>query len=289
VGLPGFEPESIEPKCSKTVDWEEYKQYLLSKHCKGYAVSLFEHSKKYFEFLDNVNGIQLAKPTSRNNIINGLVALSKYLGSYELFMKNMATHGIKRVKPDPIQAFSRIFNSDAHKGLGEWYKSALAVLDDNEKLYLRFVMLSGVRAMEGINSFNLIVELGSKYSIDYYNEETGFLEHFKYPKLFLRDSKNLYISAVPKELLDEISRSKIVSYNAIDKKLDRAGLPMRVKRLRSYFATTMRENGLLSEQIDLVQGRVGKSIFLQHYFKQDAKLLNSKILTMLLTLENSVI
>ncbi len=58
-----------------------------------------------------------------------------------------------------------------------------------------------------------------------------------------------------------------VSYNAVDKKLDRAGLPMRVKRLRSFYATKMRENGLLPEQIDLIQGRVGKSIFFQHYFK----------------------
>jgi hypothetical protein len=139
-----------------------------------------------------VNGIQLSKPTARNNIINGLTALSKYFGSYESFMKSMSTHGIKRVKADPVQAFTRIFNSSAHKGLGEWYKSALAVLNENERLYLRFMLLSGVRAMEGVNSFNLIVELGSKYTQEYYNESTGFLEHFKYPKLFIRNSKNLY-------------------------------------------------------------------------------------------------
>jgi len=45
--------------------------------------------------------------------------------------------------------------------------------------------------------------------------------------------------------------------------------------------------GLLSEQIDLVQGRVGKSVFLQHYFKQDAKLLGDKILGLLPNLEES--
>jgi intergrase/recombinase len=216
-----------------------------------------------------------------------LTALGKYLGEYESFKKNMLTHGIKRVKPDPLQAFTRVFNSDAHKGLGEWYNNASAVLDDSEKLYLRFVMLSGVRAMEGVNSFNLIAELGSKYTTEYYNENTGFLEHFKYPKLFLRDSKNLYTSAVPKQLLDEISTSSKVSYNAIDKKLDKAGLRMRVKQLRSFYATIMREQGLLSEQIDLIQGRVGKSIFLQHYFKQDAKLLSNRILGLLPKLEES--
>jgi intergrase/recombinase len=204
-------------------------------------------------------------------------------------MADLKSHGIKRTKPDAVQSFTRILNSSAHKGLGQWYKDACAVLNENEKLYLRFMLLSGVRAMEGVKAFNLLVELGERYKEEYYNQETGFLEHFKYPTLFLRSSKNLYVSAVPKGLLDEMSKSNNVSYNAIDKRLDRAGLMMRVKQLRSFYATTMREQGLLSEQIDLVQGRVGKSIFLQHYFKQDAKMLSSKILIMLTSLEQSLV
>lgn len=63
---------------------------------------------------------------------------------------------------------------------------------------------------------------------------------------------------------------------------------MRVKQLRSFYATTMREQGLLSEQIDLIQGRVGKSIFLHHYFKQDAKLLCNRIRGLLPKLEESL-
>jgi intergrase/recombinase len=211
------------------------------------------------------------------------------VGTYESFKKNMQVHGIKRVKADPVQAFTRIFNSNAHKGLGEWYKNAMAVLKENEQLYLRFMLLSGVRAMEGVNAFNLLVELGRKYTEEYFNEDTGFLEHFKYPKMFLRRSKNVYVSAVPKDLLDQISMSNGISYNALDKRLDRAGLPMRIKQLRSYYATKMREMGLLSEQIDLVQGRVGRSIFLQHYFKQDAKSLSRQILQLLPKLEESLI
>ena len=131
-------------------------------------------------------------------MINGLTALSKYLGTYESFKKSMRVHGIKRVKVDPVQAFTRIFNSKTHKGLGEWYQQAMAVLKENEQLYLRFMLLSGVRAMEGVKAFNLIVKLGSKYKEEYYNENTGFLEHFKYPELFLRRSKNAYVTAVPR-------------------------------------------------------------------------------------------
>ena len=287
--LPGFEPGSIEPKAPLKINWSEYKQYLFSKYAKSYAVQLFEYSRKHDSLLNDVNSILLSKSTIRNNVINSLTALSRFLGTYNSFMAEMKAHGIKRVRQDPVQAFTRIFNSNAHKGLGEWYKKALTVLKENEQFYLRFMLLSGVRAMEGVKAFNLLVKLGSKYTEEYYNKDTGFLEHFRYPKLFLRRSKNAYVSVVHKELLDEISKSKRISYNAIDKRLDRAGMPMRIKQLRSFYATKMRETGLLSEQIDLVQGRVGKSIFLQHYFKQDAKLLSNRILQLLPKLEETLL
>ena len=288
VGLPGFEPESIEPKSDKSINWKEFKQYADNKYAEGYARSIFEHSRKYCHLLNNVNGILSIKPTARNNTINALTALSRFLGTYDTFMTELKRHGVKRYKPDAIQSFTRIFNSEAHKGLGEWYKEATALLNDCEKLYLKFVLLSGVRAMEGVKSFNLIVELGSKYSQEYYNEKTLFLEHFRFPKLFLRNSKNVYVSAVPRVLLDEISNASNVSYNAIDKKLNKANLSMRVKQLRSFYATTMREKGLLSEQIDLMQGRVGKSIFLHHYFKADPLPLSKKILELLPKIQESI-
>jgi hypothetical protein len=286
MGLPGFEPGSIEPKAPISIKWKEYKRYLLSKYAKSYAVQLFEYSRKYYLLLNDVNSILLSKSTIRNNVINSLTALSRFLGTYNSFMAEMKSHGIKRVRPDPMQTFTRIFNSNAHKELGKWYQDASAVLKENERLYLRFMLLSGVRAMEGVKAFNIIVELGSKYTEEYYNQNTGFLEHFKFLKLFVRNSKNLYVSAVPRALLDEISKSKKISYNAIRKKLNRAGIPMRVKQLRSFYATKIRELGLLSEQIDLVQGRVGKSIFLQHYFKQDAKSLSNRILQLLPMIED---
>jgi len=288
VGLPGFEPESIEPKSQKCIDWQSFKQYVNNKYAEGYALSLLEHSKKYYQLLSNVNGILAIKPTARNNTINALTALSRFLGTYDAFMADLKRRGVKRYKPDAIQSFTRIFNSEAHKGLGEWYQKAKASVNESEKLYLEFMLLSGVRAMEGVKSFNSIVELGSSYSQEYYNEKTLFLEHFRYPKLFLRSSKNLYVSAVPRVLLDDISKASVVSYNVIDKKLNKANLNMRIKQLRSYYATTMREKGLLSEEIDLMQGRVGKSIFLHHYFKADPLALCNKILELLPSIRESI-
>jgi hypothetical protein len=262
---------------------------LHSKYARSYAVQLLEYSRKYYPLLDDVNSILLSKCTIRNNVINALTALSRFLGTYNSFLTDMRVHGIKRVRSDPVQAFTRIFNSNDHKELGEWYQDALTVLKENERLYLRFMLLSGIGAMEGVKAFNLIVKLGSKYAEEYYNENAGFLEHFRHPELFLRRSKNVYVSVVSKELLDEICRSNRISYNALDKRLDGAGMPMRIKQLRSFYATKMRGMGLLSEQNDLVQGRVGKSIFLQHYFKQDARSLFNQILQLLPKIEESLI
>jgi hypothetical protein len=67
---------------------------------------------------------------------------------------------------------------------------------DNEKLYLRFALLPGVRKEEAIKSFNLIINLSQQNKLnEYYNEELGILEHFKYGDLFLRQTKSLYLNS----------------------------------------------------------------------------------------------
>jgi len=54
------------------------------------------------------------------------------------------------------------------------------------------------------------------------------------------------------------------------------------------YATKLRELGLLQEQVDLCQGRLEKSVFLQHYFKQNPKALSDKILELLPKLETLI-
>ena len=63
-----------------------------------------------------------------------------------------------------MQSFMRIFNSEAHEGIEEWYRDAYEVLKDNQKLCLKFMLLSGVRVTEGVQAFNLIAELGARYT-----------------------------------------------------------------------------------------------------------------------------
>lgn len=41
---------------------------------------------------------------------------------------------------------------------------------------------------------------------------------------------------------------------------------MRVDELRDHWGTLMLDHGFIKEEVDLLQGRVGKSIFVRHYW-----------------------
>ena len=55
---------------------------------------------------------------------------------------------------------------------------------------------------------------GIKFECEgFYNSEIEVLEHFKYPDTFLRTTKNVLISLIPVELIDEIVASEPIPYS----------------------------------------------------------------------------
>ena len=140
-------------------------------------------------------------------------------------------------------------------------------------------MLSGIRTGEAINSFNTLIELNQKEKLnEYYNAELSALEHFKLPDLFLRGKKNVFFTFIRESFLEKIASSKPISYESLRKRIRRNGLNMRLKELRDYYATFMVHNGLIREEVDLLQGRVGKSMFMQHYFSPNIEDLRDRVL-----------
>ena len=224
-------------------------------------------------------------------MLKSLINLSKYLGEYESFKSQLKNHGIKWVTTDnSFNSFLAIINNQ-HSTLGQWYKDAMTILPDNEKLYLKFTLLSGLRKDESIKSIMLIQKLASNGKLgEYWNEEIGIFEHFRYGDLFLRNTKNVYISIIPKELVQQIVNSQPVYYTTIRKHLEKNKLTLRIKELRSYFATYLRKNGIISEYIDLLQGRIPKSVFARHYLKiEDLKELVTQVLAVTLTMERDLL
>jgi intergrase/recombinase len=283
------------PKSSKnvdpTIDLMEYREFLLSKFSRSYALQLFNNGIKYFGFLENPQGISAIPSSTRGNVLKAMVNLAKYLGEYEEYKTKLSNCGVKWVNnDDAFNSFLRIVNNK-HSNLGEWYKTAQSILRNNEKLYLKFTLLSGLRKDEAINSFNLIIKLARENKLlEYFNEKIGILEHFKCGDLFLRQTKKVYISIVNKALVSEIERSSKVSYSAIRKRLTRNRQNLRIKELRSYYATFLRKKGIISEYIDLLQGRIPKSVFARHYLKvEDVKELVTQVLAVTATIESNLL
>ena len=148
------------------------------------------------------------------------------------------------------------------------------VFSENERLLPKYALVTGVRKNEAIKSFNLIIDLANAGNLEsYYNSDLGILEHYRQRAaegkfMFLKATKKLFISVVSKTLVDEIAKSNKVSYSAIRKRVTRAKFSIRIKELRSYYATYRRQYGILARAyIDLLQGYIPKSVFANHYLK----------------------
>ncbi len=224
-----------------------YKVFLGNKYTsKQYATAQFNNAMKYSECLDNPSKILSLPQSQRPNVLKAIVCLSKYLGCYEQYKMKLKNYGIKWTNEDTaFNGFLAIFNHK-HDSLPKYIKEIQSVLCDNERLFVRFLAITGLRKNEGLNSFNMIIDLHSKGKLgEYYNEELEVLEHFKYGKVFLRGTKNAYISFVSKEIINQVCNSQPVTYNAIHCRFMRKKLQIRLKELRSYNNTYLRKNGVL--------------------------------------------
>ena len=110
---------------------------------------------------------------------------------------------------------------------------------------------------------------------DYFNESLSTLEHFRHPKIFLRNTKNVY----SKDLLNRIAQCSPMTYDSIKMKLQRKNMPLKMNQLRDYFATYMVRHGLIREEVDLLQGRISSDIFVRHYWSPSFSEFKNRVLT----------
>jgi intergrase/recombinase len=111
--------------------------------------------------------------------------------------------------------------------------------------------------------------------------------HFKYPKEFIRKTKNCFITFINIDLLNEIANSESVSYQALIKRLYRKNIKCRINELRDYFGTYLLQHGILEAEINLCQGRIPPSIFIKHYWSPKLSDLRDRIFKALKDLEST--
>jgi intergrase/recombinase len=161
----------------------------------------------------------------------------------------------------------------------DWVNAVTGFLDDSKTALVEFAAMTGVRAGEAVKAFNLAIELNQAGRLgDYYNRELRSLEHFKYPELFLRRTKNVFFSFVPASVIQRLTACDTVSYSTLRKHVRKHGLKMRLHELRNYYSTFLVHHGMIREEVDLLQGRIGQSIFMRHYFSPDIESLRDRVL-----------
>jgi len=245
--------------------WDGFIRYVLNRYSRDHARSLIRYAHRYGHLLfsGDLRPVLELSRDKRRHVLAALSALSKYLGRYEEFKELKKRYDIKSEKTGKkIRIVARMLDSDL-RSLSEWIVKAREALREYG-IYIDFLMATGMRPREAITSYNLIIKLHREGRLgDYYNEP--FLEHYRFEETFLRGVKNVYVSYAPREIIDRVAESKPITIYRINDRLEAAKLPIKLKEIRKLWASYM-TRFLSKPEIDLIQGRVGKDVFMQNYF-----------------------
>jgi len=165
-----------------------------------------------------------------------------------------------------LQSFNRFFNNDLNLDVMiQRIREMIVRLPDNMGRIIKFACLIGLRPTEVVESVKLINNQES--FAKYYNPDMMALEHFRFPEIFLRQTKKAYISLVNAEILDTVrgDTRQTPSHNAIRLACRRRRISMEMHLCRKIFASHLRQSGIQAEVVNLLQGRVDSDILTRHY------------------------
>jgi hypothetical protein len=199
--------------------------------------------------------------------MTALANLAKYQGKYDQFLQIRQRYNLKWSKGDSIQHFNRFFNEELTLDVMlQRIKEMIAKTPSWVGKILQFAMLVGLRASECIESVRLLNRPDSQTS-RYYNPDRQALEHFRFPEIFIRQTKKAYLSFVTPYMLDLALGipTTAISYNNIRYACWSTGIKCDMHLTRKIFASWLRKEGIQPEIVDLLQGRVSQSILTRHY------------------------
>jgi intergrase/recombinase len=277
---PGFEPGicvSKEPYEGNVMELNAknlkgFREYLMSQKIEQKTVNeLFRNSVKYHHILYERDASELVSYSvgKRKHIMKALAAFSKYSGCYETWQTIRKQHQLKWTSVDSLSGFNSIFKENANfSKMVEWIKNAITNYPRFSNIFL-FDVLTGLRPAEAIESFNILIDPAKRAG--YVSKDGNILEHFRFPDTFLRRTKKAFISIVNKNILKltENRQKDVLNYDKIRLAFLRDNQKFYMSYCRKIFAIFLRNEGVESELIDHLQGRIPNSIFVRHYYRPD--------------------
>lgn len=217
--------------------------------------------------------------------MEALVCLSKYQGTYNTWKEIKEKYQLKWTSPDGLEVFQSIFDNEKnYSSILSWLKNTIAQIPKSYASILIYNTLTGLRPTEACQSIALI----QSDLHEYLKHDKMILEHYKYPEAHIRNSKKAFISIVDNDIIRIGQESTNCGYNALRNYLVRRKLGMIMLYCRKIFATYLRVRGIEQETIDLLQGRIPKSVFARHYFRPDFDNIQNEIRKSLNILRNEI-
>ena len=214
--------------------------------------------------------LNLPGTRSKEITIVALANLAKFQGRYERFLELKKRYDLKWSTSNSTQYFERFFNEELTLDVMlQRIKEMIRVLPENMSRIVKYGCLVGLRASEVLESVRLLASGETEPVRRYYNPERCALEHFRFPQIFIRQTKKAYISFITKEQLSAIGilgcKTHVPTLNAITLACKRKGIKMEMYLSRKIFASHLIQSGIDYNTVDLLSGRVPPSVLARHY------------------------
>jgi integrase len=242
---------------------------------RGIIKQDINYTKRFGYILDTgyTSELMTLSPRNKHHAMNALANLARFTGRYDEWLRLRQRYNMKWSKGyDSIQSFERFFDDGLNYDVMlQRVKEMIQVLPPAYGNIIKFDCITGLRPSEAVASIQLINDKEKLQT--YYKPKRMALEHFRFPEVFFRQTKKTYISFVSPEMLDiaklSASRKKKsppLTYNAIRLAIKDRGVNMDIAYCRKIFASHLRQSGIESEIVDLLQGHVPRTVFARHYF-----------------------
>jgi len=252
----------------EAIDWDAFREWLLKNHKRYVTQYMVSYAQQFRRCLTSgdLSVLLELSPGKKRLVMSSLSALAKYLGVYEYWKRLIRQYQLKwsgKSKDEIVIArLTKVQNPDE---VFEWIRQVKKARPDFET-FMDFIAVTGLRLVEAVESYNLIVELAKEGRLnEYYDSEKEVLEHYKFKDRFLRKAKKVFVSFVPKELVQKIAENRKLNKYSIQTAIKRRGLTLRFGDIREVHGTLLSRH-LSESEINFLHGRISGSVFMTNYF-----------------------
>ncbi|MFB3889399.1 MAG: hypothetical protein ACE14S_07900 [Candidatus Bathyarchaeia archaeon] len=250
------------------IDYEDFKRWVYANYRPFTARPVVAYSRTYGHLLlsRNLNMLHTFSDGKRTSIIKALCTLSKYLGMHSEFTAMIKNFGLKWAgRSDDDIIIDRLSKNTDIKPLIEWVREGRKIAEMTH--FLDLIVATGLRMIEAVECVRLIVTLSKQGKLGtYYDSEREIFEHFRFKETFIRNSKKVFISFVPRRIVEAIAtEEQPITYDRAQHLAENRLRKLRFADLRELYASVSVKN-LRESEIDFLQGRISSRVFLRNYF-----------------------